>query len=39
MKPFPKIEAYYARCFARPAWQRTLALSAERLGMRVDDIR
>ena len=31
MKPFPKIEAYYARCFARPAWQRTLSLSAERL--------
>ena len=39
MKPFPKIEAYYARCFARPAWQRTLTLSAERLGMRVGDIR
>ena len=39
MKPFPKIQAYYARCFARPAWQRTLTLSAERLGMRVDDIR
>jgi len=39
MKPFPRIEAYYARCFARPAWQRTLALSAERLGTRVDEIR
>jgi len=39
MKPFPRIEAYYERCFARPAWQRTLALSAERLGVNVDDIR
>jgi glutathione S-transferase len=39
MDPFPKLEAYYDRCFARPAWQRTLALSAERLGMTVDEIR
>ena len=39
MAPFPKLTAYYARCFARPAWQRTLALYAERLGVRVDDIR
>lgn len=39
MAPFPKIKAYYERCFARPAWQRTLGLYAERLGVKVDDIR
>jgi glutathione S-transferase len=39
MKPFPELTAYYERCHARPAWQRTLALYAERLGVSVDDIR
>ena len=39
MKPFPKVRAYYERCFARPAWQRTLELYAERLGVSVGDIR
>ncbi len=39
MEPFPKIKAYYERCFSRPAWQRTLELYAERLGVQVDDIR
>ena len=39
MAPFPKLKAYYDRCCARPAWQRTLALYAERLGVNVDDIR
>jgi glutathione S-transferase len=39
MKPFPRLTAYYDRCFSRTAWQRTLTLSAERLGVRVDDIR
>jgi glutathione S-transferase len=39
MDPFPQVKAYYVRCFARPAWQRTLALYAERLKVRVDDIR
>jgi glutathione S-transferase len=39
MDPFPRIKAYYERCFARPAWQRTLSLSAERLGVSVDHIR
>jgi glutathione S-transferase len=39
MDPYPKIKAYYERCFARPAWHRTLGLYAERLGVRVDDIR
>ncbi len=39
MDPFPRLKAYYARCMARPAWQRTLALYAERLGTSVDEIR
>src|SRR5688572_955857 len=37
MEPFPKIRAYYERCFARPAWQRTLGLYAERLAVSVED--
>jgi glutathione S-transferase len=36
---FPRIKTYYERCSARPAWQRTLGLYAERLGVSVDDIR
>jgi glutathione S-transferase len=39
MEPFPRIRAYYQRCFARPAWERTLGLYAERVGVNVDDIR
>jgi glutathione S-transferase len=39
MQPFPTLKAYYERCRARPAWQRTLGLYAERLGVSVDDIR
>lgn len=39
MEPFPKTKAYYERCLARPAWQRTLRLYAERLGVSVDEIR
>lgn len=39
MEPFPRLQAYYARCFARPAWQRTLELYADRLGVEVDGIR
>ncbi|WP_434428214.1 glutathione S-transferase family protein [Nannocystis pusilla] len=39
MEPYPRIKAYYERAFARPAWQRTLALYAERVGVSVDDIR
>jgi glutathione S-transferase len=39
MDPFPRLKAYYQRCIARPAWQRTLSLYAERLGINVDDIR
>ena len=29
MEPFPRLKAFYERCFARPAWQRTLSLSAD----------
>jgi glutathione S-transferase len=39
MAAYPKIKDYYARCFARPAWERTLSLYAERLGVSVDEIR
>ena len=39
MDPVPRVKAYYERCVARPAWQRTLALYAERLGVSVDAIR
>jgi glutathione S-transferase len=39
MDPYPKLKAYYARCIARPAWQRTLALYAERIGVSVAEIR
>jgi glutathione S-transferase len=39
MEPFPRLKAYYERCQERPAWQRTLALYAERIGVKVDDIR
>jgi glutathione S-transferase len=39
MDPFPRLKAYFQRCQARPAWQRTLALYAERLGISVDGIR
>jgi len=36
---YPRLKAYYARAFARPAWQRTLASCAERQGVSVEDIR
>jgi glutathione S-transferase len=39
LQPYPRTKAYYARMQERPAWQRTLAAYAERLGVRVDDIR
>ena len=39
MDPFPRIRSYYERCHARPAWQRTLTLAAERLGMTIDELR
>ena len=39
MDPFPKVKAYYERCRARPAWERTLLLYAERMDLSVEDIR
>ena len=39
MAPYPRIKEYYARALARPAWERTLGLYAERLGVPVTDIR
>src|SRR6187399_726886 len=36
MDPFPRMKAYFERCQARPAWQRTLGLYAERLGVDLD---
>jgi glutathione S-transferase len=39
MEPFPNITSYYRRCHARPAWQRTLTLAAERLHRTVDELR
>jgi glutathione S-transferase len=39
MQPFPRLKDYYERCRARPAWQRTLGLYADRVGVSVDDIR
>jgi len=37
--PFPNLQAYYARCMARPAWQRTLELYAKRLGVPLENVR
>ena len=39
MDNYENLKAYYARCIARPAWLRTLELSAKRLEVKVDDIR
>jgi glutathione S-transferase len=39
LDPYPRLKAYYARALARPAWQRTLSLCAERQGVNVADIR
>ena len=39
MAPYPRLKEFYARALARPAWERTLDLYAERLGVLVADIR
>ena len=36
---YPRLKEFYARALARPAWERTLGLYAERLGVPVADIR
>lgn len=38
LEPYPRLKAYYARALARPAWQRTLRLCAERQGVSIADI-
>lgn len=37
--PHPRLADYYARALARPAWQRTLSLCAQRQGVAVADFR
>lgn len=39
MEPFPRLRAYFERCQARPAWQRTLVSCSERMGVGVEAIR
>jgi glutathione S-transferase len=39
MLPHPAVKAFYDRCMARPAWQRTLALYAARTGAGLETIR
>jgi glutathione S-transferase len=39
MAAYPRLNEFYARAFARPAWERTLELYAKRLGVSVADIR
>ena len=39
MEPYPQLKNYYARARARPAWQRTRSLCAERQGVTVAEIR
>ena len=38
LDPYLRLKTYYARALARPAWQRTLSLCAERQGATVADI-
>lgn len=38
MDDFPRVNAFYARAFARPAWRRTRELTAERLGVALTAI-
>ena len=39
VEPYPLLQAYCARALARPAWQRTLDLCAQRQGAAVADFR
>jgi glutathione S-transferase len=38
MNSYPRLKAYFTRALARPAWQRTLCLYSDRLGVAVADI-
>lgn len=37
-EPYPKIKSFYSRALARPAWQKTIAAYAKRLGVEVAEI-
>ncbi len=39
MAPYPHVRAYFERCHARPAWERTLVAAAERLGRTIEGLR
>jgi glutathione S-transferase len=39
MAAYPRLKDFYARALARPAWERTLGLYAQRLGVPMADIR
>jgi glutathione S-transferase len=39
LAPYPAVSAFYERCMARPAWQRTLQMYAQRLGTSVEKVR
>jgi glutathione S-transferase len=39
MASYPRLKDFYARALAPPAWERTLKLYAERLGVPVAEIR
>ena len=39
MASYPRLKEFYTRALARPAWERTLDLYSERLGVPVADIR
>ena len=39
LEAYPRLKDFYLRALARPAWERTLNLYAERLGVAVADIR
>lgn len=38
MDPYPEVRNYYLRSQARPAWQRTLKLYAQRLGTSIENV-
>ena len=38
MNSYPRLKNYYARALARRAWQHTLSLYSDRLGVAVADV-
>ncbi len=39
LDPYPRLKDYYAKAFARPAWERTLNAYSKRLNVSVKEIR